>query len=365
MSTDRASSPAARLANLRDLSLRLQSESDALANAAAANLGLNRSDFACLRVLISDGPCTAGKLADATGLTTGAVTGVLDRLEKAEFVARDSDPDDRRRVIAVVRDEHRDRLAALLAPSWDASVFADAAFTDAELRVLSRFTQHQLESVRRETGRLRSARAASQLLPDAAGVMTVPLASARAAVLEIVGGIMDLEVACADDDATLVRAEFATPSIRMSERDGHVRIGSRARYATEPATGKLFLTASTPWKFRVSGGANRLALALEKIAVASVEVLGGESTLDFSLGEPTRPLSFYVRGGANKIAIRRSPGVPVEVSVRGGVAHLSAGGVDHGALTNATWTSTPTTGSQPAIRIAVRGGMNRITLTEA
>ena len=45
------------------------------------------------------GPITAGELAERTGLTTGAITGVIDRLEKAGFVRRVKDPDDRRRVI--------------------------------------------------------------------------------------------------------------------------------------------------------------------------------------------------------------------------------------------------------------------------
>src|SRR5438105_15388836 len=68
--------------------------------AVAERLGLNITDhkaldFACR----GGGPVTAGELAELTGLTTGAITGVIDRLEKAGFARRERDPNDRRRII--------------------------------------------------------------------------------------------------------------------------------------------------------------------------------------------------------------------------------------------------------------------------
>jgi DNA-binding MarR family transcriptional regulator len=62
-------------------------------------LGLNATDHKCLDFLNSTGPVTAGRLAELTGLTTGAVTNVIDRLEQAGYVTRDKDPNDRRRVV--------------------------------------------------------------------------------------------------------------------------------------------------------------------------------------------------------------------------------------------------------------------------
>ncbi|MED1951966.1 MarR family transcriptional regulator [Brevibacillus centrosporus] len=62
-------------------------------------LGLNATDHKCLDFLNRSGPVTAGQLAQLTGLTTGAVTSVIDRLEEAGYVIRDKDPNDRRRVV--------------------------------------------------------------------------------------------------------------------------------------------------------------------------------------------------------------------------------------------------------------------------
>src|SRR4051794_6569019 len=61
-------------------------------------LGLNATDLRCL-VIAGDAPVTAGRLAELTGLTSGAITGVIDRLERGRFVRRSEDPRDRRRVV--------------------------------------------------------------------------------------------------------------------------------------------------------------------------------------------------------------------------------------------------------------------------
>ena len=77
-----------------------QVATDALDQAVADRFGLNRTDARALDVLDQhDRPITAGELAQAMHLTTGAVTSVLDRLEKAGWAKRVRDPDDRRRVL--------------------------------------------------------------------------------------------------------------------------------------------------------------------------------------------------------------------------------------------------------------------------
>jgi DNA-binding MarR family transcriptional regulator len=65
----------------------------------AEDMGLHATDAECLDFLMEMGPSTAGALARATRLTTGAITSVIDRLEKAGLVKRDPDPGDRRKVI--------------------------------------------------------------------------------------------------------------------------------------------------------------------------------------------------------------------------------------------------------------------------
>jgi DNA-binding MarR family transcriptional regulator len=67
-------------------------------------LGINRTDSRCLDILDQRGQMTAGALAQESGLSTGAITAVIDRLEKAGYAQRVADPSDRRRVLVELTD---------------------------------------------------------------------------------------------------------------------------------------------------------------------------------------------------------------------------------------------------------------------
>src|SRR5215207_2888125 len=71
---------------------------DAVDEAAAVHLGVNRTDLRCLDVLVERERATPGQLAEALGLTSGSVTTMLDRLQRAGYVRRTPDASDRRRV---------------------------------------------------------------------------------------------------------------------------------------------------------------------------------------------------------------------------------------------------------------------------
>ena len=81
----------------------------------AIRFGLSESDVDALEVLIDTGAATAGRLAELMGLTTGAVTRVIDRLEQAGYVRRIPDPADRRRVIVELIPEKMEAVEATMA----------------------------------------------------------------------------------------------------------------------------------------------------------------------------------------------------------------------------------------------------------
>ena len=68
-------------------------------NAVTAQLGLNVTDAECLDFLLEAGSLTAGELAKLTGLSSSATTSAIDRLERASYVQRERDPNDRRKVV--------------------------------------------------------------------------------------------------------------------------------------------------------------------------------------------------------------------------------------------------------------------------
>ena len=100
------SRPKARAALMQELedAMRRSSALGVIFGQTVANVvGISGSDLECLDFLNIEGRVTAGRLAELTGLTTGAITGVVDRLEKAGLVRRERDESDRRKVfIAIV-----------------------------------------------------------------------------------------------------------------------------------------------------------------------------------------------------------------------------------------------------------------------
>lgn len=91
-------------AELIDEIRRSQGATDRFDSAVADALGLNRTDMRCVDAIEREGPLTAGQLAEVTGLTSGAMTTALDRLERAGFVHRVRDAEDRRRVLVKLTD---------------------------------------------------------------------------------------------------------------------------------------------------------------------------------------------------------------------------------------------------------------------
>jgi len=87
------------LKDLNEAMRRSGAQGSLFSQAVASRLGISASDFECLDLIVLEGAATPGRLAEVTGLTTGAITGVIDRLERAGWVRREPDPTDRRRVL--------------------------------------------------------------------------------------------------------------------------------------------------------------------------------------------------------------------------------------------------------------------------
>jgi DNA-binding MarR family transcriptional regulator len=128
------------------------------ARAIADRTGLNGSDFEALDVLDWTGPITAGELARRVGLTSGAITGVVDRLEHAGWVRRGSDPADRRRVIVEmvpVPPVPVEQQIAMMQPLVDDMDAVNERFDDDQLQTVLDWLQAANDAVERSTARLR------------------------------------------------------------------------------------------------------------------------------------------------------------------------------------------------------------------
>ena len=119
-------------------------------------LGVNRTDARCLDILEQDGSMSAGALAQASRLTTGAITAVIDRLERAGYARRVSDPSDRRRVLVEVTDKASEAANELMAePMRELYLPLAGRYSDDELRLIIEFTREGRELQERHSEWLR------------------------------------------------------------------------------------------------------------------------------------------------------------------------------------------------------------------
>lgn len=119
-----------------------------LHHATASKAGLNVTDAQCINALMLDGPQTPGQLAQLMGITTGgAITAVIDRLERAGYVKRTRDPDDRRRVIVEPVEDKVAGFARYFAPISRAFHDRLGTYTEAEFDVLLRWIRENNEAM--------------------------------------------------------------------------------------------------------------------------------------------------------------------------------------------------------------------------
>jgi DNA-binding MarR family transcriptional regulator len=124
--------------------------------AVASRLGLSAAEWRCLELLDREGPATAGRLAELSGFTTGAITGIVDRLEKAGYVRREPNPRDRRSVI--VRPLENPALRELVAPIFESLGRAMAAvagrYSTRDLALIQDYFERTIRTLRDETAKV-------------------------------------------------------------------------------------------------------------------------------------------------------------------------------------------------------------------
>jgi DNA-binding MarR family transcriptional regulator len=119
-------------------------------------LGVNRTDARCLDILDQDGSMSAGDLAAASRLTTGAITAVIDRLERAGYARRVPDPSDRRRVLVELTPKaYASAMELMVEPYKELYAPLAARYSDDDLRLLIDFTRQGRELQERHAEWLR------------------------------------------------------------------------------------------------------------------------------------------------------------------------------------------------------------------
>lgn len=296
----------------------------------AIRFGLSESDIETLEALIDMGASTAGRLSELTGLTSGAVTRVIDRLEQAGFVRRVPDPADRRRVIVEAVPEKIAAVQATLDRVGSASAEEIGRYTEAQLALITDFLTKMEQITREEATSLRENPAgdASTDGEALASQHSAPLGGLTRARLHVRSGLSSLRLRDGTDPRELYRASFegATPQVRL--RDGRVLVQYRGiPFDWRKRTASFGLNPTIPWSIESMGGIQRVEADLRAIDVRKLDLVGGTERIQIELGRPVGDVPLRVVGGARTIRVERPRGVPIQLKVVGSTGAATLDGM--------------------------------------
>jgi DNA-binding MarR family transcriptional regulator len=340
-----------------------------LFNQAVANrLGMNPTDLQCLNILSETGPVAAGRLAEETGLTTGAVTGVIDRLERAGYAWRERDPMDKRRVIVhPLPQRARAEIGPLYASIGRSFAEMCSRYDEGELALILDFVTRSHPLNRTETTRLRGRTPSEE---GEGGEFVAPLDSVTSGRLVFERGASDIFVGVDPAMRDLLRVRFEGSASQVRAQDGTVTVRQRRRrlpsLSQDERANEISLNGSIPWKVEVRGGASNLAADLGELKLGSLDIKGGASRVELTLPPPSGTILLGVLGGAESLTIRRPEGVAARVRVSRGASDLLFDEQRHGAVGGETSLQSPDyEHAADRYDIEVSGGVSGLTIEAA
>jgi DNA-binding MarR family transcriptional regulator len=123
----------------------------------ASKAGLSGADHKYLGILMQNGAMTAGQLSQLTGLTTGAITGVIDRLEKKKLVKREFDKEDRRKIMIVPNyDNAMKLLGSVFGDLQEKMVKLMSTFTDEEAKTIEKYLLSSIDVMKTVSEKLKN-----------------------------------------------------------------------------------------------------------------------------------------------------------------------------------------------------------------
>ena len=323
LATDSQKDRAELLGNLAWELQQLNGLSASFFRAAAARIGVTVTDMQVIESLASAGPMSAGQLADLTGLTTGAITGMLNRLEEAGLVHRERDPKDGRRVIVQLA-PNNDQIRGLgpifdmIGRAWQEET---AHYDDAQLAFLVEFLQRSNAMARKELAWLREGP------QNEKANYSAPLGDLTSGRLIIPSGLVKLTVHAGHTMDELFQASFEGTLPDVKADNGVVTI----RYprhlwilpgAKRSAAAEVSLSASIPWRISIKGGALDINAKLDGLDLAGLEVAGGMSMIRLELPMPSGVVPVRLSGGASQIEVQRPAGAAARVRLKGWVSTM-------------------------------------------
>ena len=351
----------------------LRRTADRLDEAVAAQSGLNRTDLRCIGILYRRGRVTAGELAEESGLTPGAITTVLDRMERNGYANRVADPSDRRRVMVTSTVATRE-LGARVYGEVELAGRAQLEQIEPGAVAVIRDYLHGIREFYEEL--LRGIASPPPPAPDTAatappadGQFTAPLNGVSLGRLEFIKGAAKAKIGVDASLTTLYRGEFKGSVPEISVDGGTVTIGHRRHllpFDWRVAKSTIALNPAVPWEISMKGGMWKLVCDLRGLTLRSLEVGGGASDVEIWLPLAVGAVPVRVSGGASNVRLHRPAGCALAAQVTGGASQLVFDGKEQASMGRGARIESPDYGTaQNSFDVRMSGGASQLTIDVA
>jgi len=307
--------PATARKNLARSFRRFAGLSASFFRAAAARTGMTVTDIQVLDILAEGNPTTAGQLADLTGLTTGAITGMINRLEKSGYVSRERDPEDGRRVLVRLASGANDvgelnAAFASVAQGWDELT---AGYDDEQIAFLQEFLTRSNALSQWEIIRLREAS------EDAQGLALASLGELTVGQL-VAESLSKVTIRAGAGLTALYQARFEGSTPAVTTKDGVVTIRSPRQWGMldwRVSTAEVALNPSIPWRILIQGGGTMINAHLDGLDITELEVKSGGGMSRLELPAPSGVVPVRISGGGSVIFVQRPAGTATRLHFKG------------------------------------------------
>ncbi len=339
--------------------------------AAADRLGLHASDLRCLEFIEARGPTTLRHLSDVSGLAPGALHGAVERLERAGYVHRASDPNDRRQVVIRTLPGATGRVEALHQPLLPRTDPVWDRYTDDDLALILDFADRAQPVVQEGAAWLRAGPSgdpprATRPGGDEVADLRAPLDGLVDATLRFPRGAGHLVIRGVPGATDLFRARFpSNPPTAQVERGVVSLRYRRSPFAWRPRPGEVLLAAGVRWRVEAEGGLARVVAELAGLDLRGVEIAGGVSHASIELPPARGVVKVGLGGGVNDLTLIRPRGTAVRLRVRGGASNVVLDGRRLSTMgRDAHWASTD--GDEPdQYEIEITGGARTLVVAMA
>jgi DNA-binding MarR family transcriptional regulator len=347
----------------------LRRTADRLDEAVATQFGLNRTDLRCIGILYRRGRVTAGELAEESGLTPGAITTVLDRMERDGYANRVADPSDRRRVLVTSTTATRELGARVYGEVELAGRAQLEQIDPAAVAVIRDY----LRGIREFYEELVRGIASPQPSPDVAsaaapqnGRFTAPLDGVSLGRLEFIKGAAKARIGVDASLTGLYHGEFKGSVPDITVEGGTVTIGHRRHllpFDWRVAKSTIALNPAVPWEISMKGGMWKLVCDLRGLELRSLEVGGGASDVEIWLPVAAGVVPVRISGGASDVRLHRPAGCALAAEVTGGASQLVFDGEHLASMgRRSRIESANYATSQDRFEVRMSGGASQLTI---